>query len=114
MRTVLGITEPIRPPNPGFYGNRCQDDDMKTPKKKSVELVEAGALSRIGRKIIIFGKQYEKWCQLQANEIFDYTPAFNPPEHAHKRGGRHLRGDVLRREHSTWRDPATGRGTPTT
>lgn len=48
-------------------------------------LIEAGAISRIGRKLIVFGKGWEKWCALQANRVFDYDMAPNQPEHASKR-----------------------------
>lgn len=51
-------------------------------------LVAAGALSRLGRELIVFGAPYVGWLASQAHRVADYEIAPNRPEHAPKRFGR--------------------------
>jgi hypothetical protein len=50
-------------------------------------LLKAGALSRIGRSIIIFGGPYVRWLQSNADRVVDFDVPANRPENAAKRGG---------------------------
>jgi hypothetical protein len=51
-------------------------------------LVAEGGLTRIGREIVVFGAQYDRWMRKQAHRVRDFDCTPNRPEHAHKRGGR--------------------------
>jgi hypothetical protein len=51
------------------------------------ELVKRGALSRIGKSIIVFGAPYVRWLQANADRVVDFDVPANRPEHAQKRGG---------------------------
>jgi hypothetical protein len=46
------------------------------------ELLVAGALSRVGRSLIILGDGYAKWLQKKAGRVPDYRIAPNTREHA--------------------------------
>ncbi len=51
------------------------------------ELHAAGALTRIGRELIIIGAGYQKWLASNAARVTDYDVPMNRPEHAAKRRG---------------------------
>jgi hypothetical protein len=57
-------------------------------RKNKDALLAAGAVSRIGREIVVFGVQYNRWLAKQAHRVNDFEIAANRPEHAHKRAGR--------------------------
>jgi hypothetical protein len=53
------------------------------------ELQAAGALTRIGRRLVFLGNGYMKWLASQAPNVSEYDVPMNRPEHAAKRfGGR--------------------------
>jgi hypothetical protein len=52
------------------------------------KLLAAGALTRIGREIVVLGAGYAKWMASNAPRVTEYVPAPNREEHAHKRFGR--------------------------
>lgn len=49
------------------------------------ELQAAGALTRIGRNLVVLGNGYMKWLASQAANVTEYDVPMNRPEHAHKR-----------------------------
>jgi hypothetical protein len=53
-----------------------------------LELVSEGALTRIGREIVVQGANYIRWMAKQSNRVLGYDVPANRPEHAPKRGGR--------------------------
>jgi hypothetical protein len=52
------------------------------------DLLKAGAVTRIGKHLVIFGAGYEKFLKSQAHRVTQFSVAPNAPEHAHKRFGR--------------------------
>ena len=51
-------------------------------------LLQACAVTRAGRSLIVFGREYERWLRTQTPTVKAYEIAANRPQHAHKRGGR--------------------------
>lgn len=47
------------------------------------ELMEAGAIARVGRELVIIGPRYERWLERQASRVPDYAIAPNAP-HEHR------------------------------
>ena len=41
------------------------------------DLVAAGALVRVGRQLVVIGKKYARWLELQASEVVDFEIAPN-------------------------------------
>ena len=52
------------------------------------ELIAEGALTRIGRELVVLGAGYSRWLAKQANKVLDFDVPANRPEHASKRAGR--------------------------
>jgi hypothetical protein len=52
-------------------------------------LLRECAVTRQGRSMIVFGREYDRWLRLQTPRVKAYEVAANRPEHQHKRGGRH-------------------------
>jgi hypothetical protein len=52
------------------------------------KLLAAGALTRIGREIVVLGAGYAKWMASNAPRVTDFEVAANRPENAPKRFGR--------------------------
>jgi hypothetical protein len=48
-------------------------------------LLAAGALTRIGREIVVLGAGYLKWMASNAPRVIEFDVAANRPEHADKR-----------------------------
>jgi hypothetical protein len=53
------------------------------------ELIAQGALTRIGRKLVVMGGAYTRWLLSRASHVKDFECPANRPEHAPKRAGRH-------------------------
>lgn len=51
-------------------------------------LLAAGALTRIGKHLVILGAGYSKWLASNAVRVETYDVPANRPQHAHKRWGR--------------------------
>lgn len=51
------------------------------------ELQAAGALSRVGRTLVILGNGYQRWLESNAARVSNYDVPMNRPEHADKRFG---------------------------
>jgi hypothetical protein len=49
------------------------------------ELVTEGALSRLGRELVVLGAGYSRWLAKQADKVSDFDVPANRPEHAAKR-----------------------------
>lgn len=49
--------------------------------------VAEGVPARIGREIVVFGAQFDRWMREQAHRVRDFDCTPNNPEHAYKRGG---------------------------
>jgi hypothetical protein len=62
--------------------------------KNEMALLKAGALTRVGHKMIVMGPGYMRWMALQAVRVnSEYEVPANRPQHAPKRfGGGLLRG----------------------
>jgi hypothetical protein len=56
------------------------------------ELTSFGALTRIGRKLVIIGVGYQKWLASNAARVAEYEVPMNSPQHASKRFGRAASG----------------------
>jgi len=41
------------------------------------ELIKAGALSRVGRELIVLGDRYSRWLELKSANVPGYVPAPN-------------------------------------
>ena len=54
-------------------------------RQHSDSLLKEGAISRIGREIVIFSVQYDRWMRKQAHRVRDFDCALNRPEHLEKR-----------------------------
>jgi hypothetical protein len=52
------------------------------------ELIAAGALVRVGRRLCVLGGPYASWLIKKAKLVTEYTVPMNALEHAHTRGGR--------------------------
>lgn len=52
-------------------------------------LVAEGALTRIGREVVVFGGPYCRWLAKQSHRVAEFDMPANRPEHAYKRAGRH-------------------------
>jgi hypothetical protein len=52
------------------------------------ELVKLGALTRVGRTLVVLGAGYQKWLASNTPRVTDFDVPANRPEHAHKRFGR--------------------------
>ena len=52
------------------------------------DLVAAGALTRIGKQIVVLGAGYTKWLAAQTYRVTEFDVPANRAEHAHKRFGR--------------------------
>jgi hypothetical protein len=57
-------------------------------KQNQLALLRAGALTRIGRCIVIFGAGYSRWLASNAHRVVEFEVAPNLPEHAAKRAGQ--------------------------
>jgi hypothetical protein len=53
------------------------------------DLLAEGALTRIGREIVILGGPYTRWLAKQSSRVRDFDVPANRPQHAHKGAGRH-------------------------
>lgn len=53
------------------------------------ELVVEGALTRIGRRLVVMGGAYTRWLLSRASHVKDFDVPANRVEHAAKRAGRH-------------------------
>lgn len=51
-------------------------------------LMAAGALTRIGKHLVILGAGYHKWLVSNTPRVESYDVPANRPQHAHKRWGR--------------------------
>jgi hypothetical protein len=58
-------------------------------RSNATALLNEGAISRVGREIIVFARQYDRWLRKQSHRVMDFDCAINRPENQHKRGGRH-------------------------
>jgi hypothetical protein len=52
------------------------------------ELIAQGALTRIGRELVVMGGAYTRWLLSQSARVKDFEVPANRPEHAPKRAGR--------------------------
>jgi hypothetical protein len=59
------------------------------------ELIAEGALTRVGKELVILGAGYIRWLAKQAPRVLDFEVPCNRPEHAPKRAGRHRVGEKL-------------------
>jgi hypothetical protein len=48
-------------------------------------LIAEGALSRVGRELVVLGAGYNRWLGKQAGKVLDFDVPANRPEHASKR-----------------------------
>ena len=53
------------------------------------ELIGEGALTRVGKELVVLGAGYIRWLAKQAPRVLDFEIPCNKPEHAPKRAGRH-------------------------
>ena len=53
--------------------------------KNKDALYKAGAVTRIGRTVSFYAKEYDKWCRQQSNRVVTFQPSFNSPEAIAKR-----------------------------
>jgi hypothetical protein len=52
------------------------------------ELVSEGALTRIGRELVVMGAGWSRWMAKQAGKVLEFDVGANRPENAAKRFGR--------------------------
>lgn len=57
-------------------------------RQHQAELVKAGALTRVGRSLVILSAGYQKWLASNTPRVADFDVPANRPQHAHKRFGR--------------------------
>lgn len=57
-------------------------------RQHQAELLRAGALTRVGRTLVILGAGFQKWLASQTPRVTDFDVPANRPEHAAKRFGR--------------------------
>ena len=55
--------------------------------KHANELVEAGALVRLDRELVVMSAQFVLWIMAQTNTVVNYDVPANRPEHRQKRFG---------------------------
>jgi hypothetical protein len=59
-------------------------------RQNQAELLKYGALTRIGKHIVIFGAEYCRWLAAKAHRVTEFDVPANRPQHQHKRfGGIH-------------------------
>jgi hypothetical protein len=76
-------------PNDVFPGN--SDAGRQLIRKHRAALVKIGALTRVGKHLVVIGQEYTEWLLAQASRVSSFGIAPNYPEHAHKRRGKNQR-----------------------